>query len=311
MNKIYLRQVGLLMNVLPEVARESCFALYGGTAINFFVLNMPRLSIDIDLTYTQTGERQEALTEINAALLRVKESIGRLSPSIRIQHKPDECRLQVEEDGVVVKVEANMVMRGLLGEITQAELCGAAQEEFDTRCVMPLVPVAQIYGGKICAALDRQHPRDLFDVKLLLEGKSITSEIKRGFVYGLVSSNRPAHEMLAPNFPDHRSVFENHFEGMSAVEFTYDDFEVARSQLVADVNASLDENDKQFLLSLNRLEPDWSIYDFQDFPSVQWKLHNLGKFKQEKPDAYHEQLEKLETVLKLKSKARYKYPNQR
>ena len=47
MNEVYLRQTGLLMNVLPEVARESCFALYGGTAINLFVLNMPRLSIDI------------------------------------------------------------------------------------------------------------------------------------------------------------------------------------------------------------------------------------------------------------------------
>ena len=257
MNEVYLRQAGLLMNVLPEVARESCFALYGGTAINLFVLNMPRLSIDIDLTYTQTGERQESLAEINAALLRVKENIERLRPSIRIQNKADFCRLQVEEFGVVVKIEVNMVMRGLLGEIMQAELCVAAQEEFDAFCVMPIVPVAQLYGGKICAALDRQHPRDLFDIKLLLEGRGITSEIKRGFMYGLVSSNRPTHEMLAPHFQGQRSVFENHFEGMSAVEFTYDDFEVARCQLVADVNAGLDENDKQFLLSLNRLMSSW------------------------------------------------------
>lgn len=51
MNDKYNHQVRLLLAVLPEIAKEHCFALHGGTAINLFIRNMPRLSVDIDLTY--------------------------------------------------------------------------------------------------------------------------------------------------------------------------------------------------------------------------------------------------------------------
>lgn len=216
MNEAYRQQAKLLLDVLPEVAREICFALHGGTAINLFVLNLPRLSVDIDLTYVEIGERNESLTAINEALQRIKARIAGLRPSIRIQHKADTCKLQIEEQGVNIKIEVNMVGRGLIGEAQQVTLCEAAQTEFDAFCVMPLVPLAQLYGGKICAALDRQHPRDLFDVKLLLEGEGITGDIKRGIIYSLVSSNRPTHELLASNLLDQQAAFENQFEGMSA-----------------------------------------------------------------------------------------------
>ena len=49
--EVYRRQVQLLIRVLPSIAEEACFALKGGTAINLFVRDMPRLSVDIDLTY--------------------------------------------------------------------------------------------------------------------------------------------------------------------------------------------------------------------------------------------------------------------
>ena len=298
MNEAYRQQVRLLLDVLPEVARETCFALHGGTAINLFVLNLPRLSVDIDLTYVEVGERNESLAAINEALQRIKARIESLRPSIRIQHKADTCKLQIEEQGVNIKIEVNMVGRGLIGEAQQVTLCEAAQTEFDAFCVMPLVPLAQLYGGKICAALDRQHPRDLFDVKLLLEGEGITGDIKRGIIYSLVSSNRPTHELLKPNLLDQQAAFENQFEGMSATEFSYADFEAARNWLTEAISASLEESDIDFLLSLNRLEPDWSIYDFQDKPSVRWKLLNLDRFRQENPDAYQDQLAQLELILR-------------
>lgn len=176
-------------------------------------------------------------------------------------------------------------------------LCEAVQEQFDAFCAMPLVSLAQLYGGKICAALDRQHPRDLFDVKLLLENEGFTGAIKKGFVFALVSSNRPTHEILEPHLLDQRTAFENQFEGMSAIEFSYDDYEATRLQLIETVKANLDDVDKAFLFGLNRLEPDWSIYDYQDFPSVKWKLLNLDKFNQENPDSYQQQLSELEAVL--------------
>ncbi|MCW8885755.1 MAG: nucleotidyl transferase AbiEii/AbiGii toxin family protein [Motiliproteus sp.] len=297
MNEAYKKQVGLLLDVLPEVAKETCFAMHGGTAINLFVRDMPRLSVDIDLTYVEIAERNETLEGINAALLRIKERIEALRPSIRVQHKDKVCKLQIDEHGVLIKIEVNMVGRGLLGEPKKAPLCEAAQEQFDAFCAMPLVPLAQLYGGKLCAALDRQHPRDLFDVKLLFENEGFTDEIKRGFILGLVSSNRPTHEMLDPHLLDQRTAFENQFDGMSTIEFSYDDYEATRLQLIETVKASLSEEDKAFLLSLNRLTPDWSIYDYQKFPSVKWKLLNLEKFKKDNPEVYAQQLNELKSIL--------------
>jgi hypothetical protein len=283
--------------VLPEVAKEECFAMHGGTAINLFLRDMPRLSVDIDLTYVEIAGRGETLDGINAALNRIKERIEGLRPSMRVQHKENVCKLQLDERGVMIKIEVNMVGRGVLGDIAKAQLCDAAQEQFDAFCAVPIVPLAQLYGGKLCAAMDRQHPRDLFDVKLLLEHEGFTDEIKRGFIFGLVSSNRPIHEMLEPNLLDQRIAFESQFEGMSAIEFSYDDYEATRAKLIEIVKANLDESDKTFLLSFNRLEPDWSIYNFQEFPSVRWKLLNLEKFKKDKPEMYQQQNDALEDVL--------------
>ena len=297
MNKTYKKQVELLLDVLPEVAKEECFAMHGGTAINLFVRDMPRLSIDIDLTYIEIAERKETLDGINAALIRIKDRIKALRSSIQIQHKDKACKLQLDEYGVLIKIEVNMVGRGLLGEPNKVPLCKTAQEQFDVFCAMPLVPLAQLYSGKLCAALDRQHPRDLFDVKLLFDNEGFTDEIKQGFILGLVSSNRPIHEMLDPHLLDQRTAFKNQFEGMTLIDFSYDDYEATRFQLIRTVKTNLNDNDKTFLLSLNRLTPDWSIYDYQNFPSVQWKLLNLEKFKRDNPKAYEQQLTELNSIL--------------
>jgi predicted nucleotidyltransferase component of viral defense system len=297
MNNAYTKQVKLLLDVLPEVAKETCFAMHGGTAINLFVRDMPRLSVDIDLTYVEIAERNETLASINSALMRIKERIEGLRPSIRVQHKEKVCKLQLDEYGVMIKIEVNMVGRGLIGEAIKTPLCEAAQEQFDVFCAMPIVSLAQLYGGKICAALDRQHPRDLFDVKLMLDNEGFTDEIKRGVLFGLVSSNRPTFELLNPHLLDQRMAFENQFEGMSVIAFSYDEYEATRLQLMETIQSSLNASDKAFLLSLTGLEPDWSIYDFQVFPSVKWKLLNLETFKTENPETYRQQLNELDKVL--------------
>lgn len=160
-----------------------------------------------------------------------------------------------------------------------------------------LLTLSQLYGGKICAALDRQHPRDLFAIKLLLDSEGLTDEIRQGLIYGLVSSNRPTHELLRPRLQDQRTAFDNQFEGMSTLMFSYEDYERTRLELIELVNGSLTDKDRAFLLSVNRLKPDWGIYDFQNFPSVKWKLSNLEKFKQEKNEDYLQQYAALESIL--------------
>lgn len=297
MNDAYKQQVRLLLGVLPEVAKEDCFAMHGGTAINLFVRDMPRLSVDIDLTFVELSEREEAISAINEALVRIKERIETLYRQALVTHQSDTCKLQISNQDAQIKIEVNMVTRGLLGEASKLQLCAAAQEEFDAFSAVSVVSIGQLYGGKLCAALDRQHPRDLFDVRLLLDNEGFNDEVKQGFIYGLVCSNRPTHELLSPNLIDQSVAFTNQFEGMSRLSFNYADFENTRLELIRAIEKQLDDNDKTFLMSFSRLEPNWAIYDFQEFPSVKWKIRNLAKLQQSNQEKYHQQLGALEKIL--------------
>src|ERR1700723_3271222 len=80
----YRNQVALLVRILPLVAEESCFALKGGTAINLFVRDMPRLSVDIDLTYVPVEPRAESLVAINAAMKRIVARVQKAIPDPKI-----------------------------------------------------------------------------------------------------------------------------------------------------------------------------------------------------------------------------------
>jgi len=292
-SKGYQDQVRLLLSVLPEVAKEACFALHGGTAINLFVRDMPRLSVDIDLTYVPIQDRQTSFAEIRAALQRIKDRVESVLAGVRIELRDDILKLLISHDGAKIKLEVNQVGRGVLSPPVTMALCETAQEMFDVFCAVPMVPLGQLYGGKICAALDRQHPRDIFDVRYLLDNEGFSDQIREGFILMLVSSNRPLHEVLFPNLIDQRDAMANQFDGMTAEEFSYDDFEATRDELISVVRNGLSELDKAFLLSLKSGQPDWSIYDFQRFPAVQFKLQNLEKLKKTNPQKHAEQYQVL------------------
>lgn len=293
----YKKQVALLLSVLPEVAKEKSFALHGGTAINLFIREMPRLSVDIDLTYIPIEDRTTSLAGINDALSRIKVNLENLLQDVSVIEQKEKGKLQISRAGVKVKLEVNFVGRGTLGSCEEMPLCRKAHEEFDAFCAVRIVPFEQLYGGKICAALDRQHPRDLFDVKYLLENEGFTERIKRGFIYCLLGSDRPPHEIIVPNFQDQRSALENHFAGMSAKEFTYEEYESKRVKLVEAIGRNLNDEDKNFLLGFCRLEPDWDVYNFRGFPSVEWKLRNLQKLKELNPQKFEQQTEYLKETL--------------
>lgn len=296
-NATYKKQAGLLLEILPEVAKEECFAMHGGTAINLFVRDMPRLSVDIDLTYLPIEDRSITLKNIAAALIRIKERIEKRVPGIQIQHKEETGKLLISKQSIDIKLEVNLVGRGTFTPAQTLPLCQKAQDAFEAFCVMPIVPVGQLYGGKICAALDRQHPRDLFDVKYILENEGFTQDIKIGFIFCLLASDRPIHEVIRPNLQDQRLAMTNKFEGMSEEPFSYEEFEQTRERLIETIHASLTDEDKAFLLSFKNVEPDWGIYDFERFPAVQWKLQNLQKLKQSNPHKHQEQYEVLREKL--------------
>ena len=182
----------------------------------------------------------------------------------------------------------SQINRGLLDETIELPLSNKAQEEFDVFCSIPVVSLAQLHGGEICAALNRQHPRDLFDVKYLLDNEGFTKDIKKGFLLLLLSSNRPMNEMLNPNLLDQRDAMVNQFTGMSSEPFSYDDFEKTRQKLIALIHQSLTNYDKYFLLSFSNLKPDWSVNSFEKFPAVQWKMKNLTKLKEKNKEKFNE-----------------------
>lgn len=297
MNQGFRKQVELLLSVMPEVAKESCFALHGGTAINLFVHNMPRLSVDIDLTYIPKDDREEALAKINNALNNIKQNIIRHIADAQVQHNVPNGKLLISKKGANIKIEVNLIGRGTLLPPKIHILCDKAQEDFQSFCEMRVVHTGQLYGGKICAALDRQHPRDLFDIHKLFKSTGITPDIKTGFLLSLLSTNRPAYEILNPNLLDQHETMEKHFSGMTEENFNYNDFESTRERLVQEIKRSLTEKDKDFIVSFHTLNSSGEEYSFQDFPAVKWKLRNLHSLKEQNEHKFQEQIAILKTVL--------------
>ena len=293
----YRKQVSLLLKVLAQVAEEPVFALHGGTGINLFARNMPRLSIDIDLTYIPIQERSLSFLHITKSLKNIKSVLEKKYPEIKVVLKEKNLKLQVNESGVQIKVEVSQINRGLLYQAISMELCQKAQKEFNTNCSIKVVSLGQLYGGKIVAALERQHPRDLFDIKYLLENEGITEEIKNGFLLALLSSNQLVHKILHPTLIDQRKTLVNKFKDMSAISFTYEDFKKARKNLIRTIPKHITDDDKEFILNFTKGEPNWMLYDFERFPSIQWKLKNINILKYRNPKKHELIIDQLQKTL--------------
>jgi len=303
-DEAYRAQVRLLLDVLPIIAEEKDLALKGGTAINLFVRNLPRLSVDIDLTYLPTDGRDVALASISAALLRIKAGIDLAWPESRTtlvdQGDGLEVKLQVQRQKTQIKVEVNPTLRGHLYPIRRLPCCEEVQAQFEAFAEVPVVSHAELYGGKLCAALDRQHPRDLFDVHLLLGAEGIGDEVRRGLIAGLVSHNRPIAELLDGQPKDRRSAFTAEFEGMTQMPFDYDMHQETFKRMHARILKSMTSADREFLRSFEDGEPDWTLFpaaEIKDLPAVRWKLLNVQKFKQANPGRHAAGLKTLQRVL--------------
>ncbi len=298
MNDVYRKKVELLLRILPFVTDEECFTVHGGTAINLFVKNLNRLSVDIDVTYIPLEDRTSSLNHINEALMRIADRVRRSFRDIRIIPRLDICKITCERHGCQVKIEVNQTKRGLVCvEDRIYSLCEKAQSLFGMEVDARIVSLPQLYGGKISAALSRQHPRDLFDVRHM---DVPLSAVKDGIIFCLLGSDRPIHESFSPNFIDQREAMENQFVGMSDIPFSYEEFEMTRNNLIKGVSDIMTEADKRFLvgfeeLTVNREESPYSM--FFDFPSVKWKIQNLQKLKTSNPRKLQAEANKLRLIL--------------
>lgn len=299
-NERYRAQVDLLIRCLPAVAKVRAFALKGGTAINLFYHDMPRLSVDIDLTFLPITDRDTALTGITEGLATIGEEIQRTIPQVRIQSTgTDAPKLQVATLHARIKVEPSPISRGCLFPPVEHELCQTAQDEYELFVRVQRLATADLYGGKLCAALDRQHPRDLFDIRQLLDAGEIPDDIRQAFVVYLAGARRPMAELLAPNAKPIEQLYSHHFAGMTANPIELDELEAAREQMFEWARTALSENERKFLLSIKEGEPDWGLMPFdhiQQLPAIQWKLRNV---KQMGAHAHKAALDRLRDVLDL------------
>jgi len=284
------QQVLLLLSVLPHLTSEKKFALKGGTAINFFLRDMPRLSVDIDLTYLPIEDRTASLAAIGTSLETIAEKISTSLPDVQIQREEDRTSkwiraLLVQREGATIKVEPNLVLRGNVFPCQEQDLCESAQKRFAAFVTANRLSVEDLYGGKICAALDRQHPRDLFDVKILLENEGITDRIRKAFVVYLAGHDRPIHELIEPTRQDVRAIFERDFVGMTMTAVKYQDLLDARETLVSEIQKGLTCEERRFLLSLKEGKPEWKLLGLagiEKLPAIQWKLLNIRKMDKRK-----------------------------
>ena len=215
----YLNQVSLLVEVLPYIAREKCFALKGGTAINMFYQNLPRLSVDIDLTYVEFYPRTEAYRNIDDALDRINKKLNSVGYKSFIRGETEK-KILCSNEKSTIKIEPNYNARGCIIPPQELSICNRAEDLFGyVDC--NVLSEAETYGGKISAALNRQHPRDLFDIYQLFEQNKLDDKIIQGFVVMLLSAPRPIYELLNPNILDQENVFTSEFLGMTDIEFTY------------------------------------------------------------------------------------------
>jgi predicted nucleotidyltransferase component of viral defense system len=285
----YRKQVALLIRTVPLVAMERAFALKGGTAINLFLRDMPRVSVDIDLTYVPVKDRASSLEEIDAAMKRIAAAVEHGVPGAKVNASASKgekgtTKLTVRADGVQIKIEVTPVLRGCVYEPEIRSVSARVEEEFGF-AEMSVVSFPDLYGGKIVAALDRQHPRDLFDVRGLLAKEGIDDKIRKAFVVYLLSHDRPMADVLAPRRLDISAEYKRGFEGMMDQPVTLDELLKAREDLIAQIVGKMPEQHKRFLISVKRGQPDWALLDLpgaKGLPAVQWKLENLAKPSAEK-----------------------------
>lgn len=298
---LYRRQVALLVRILPFVADEGVFALKGGTAINLFYRDMPRLSVDIDLTYLPVASRAKSLIDIDTALKRIAETARSVSPAEDIVEQVPQkgekgiTKLFARGDGVQVKIEVTPVLRGSVFEPEPRAVSPSVEHAFGF-AEMSVMSFADLFGGKIVAALDRQHPRDLFDIHGLMANEGVDARLRQAFIVYMLSHNRPMSEVLAARRKDIAGEYERGFVGMTEEPVKLDALLEAREMMIDAMIGEMPNEHREFLISFEQGEPDWSLLALDgiaDLPAVRWRQQNLERLSKAQRLALVEQLKRV------------------
>ena len=300
MEKSYVDTVRLMLEIAPEVFASGRVAMKGGTALNFFVQDLPRLSVDIDVVFVpHQTPRDTALAEIANELSALQTRLNRrgIKAELASSKTGDETKLFARRDRIEVKIEINHVFRGTLLPVETRSLTKTASDLFTTALAVPTLAVAELYGSKLVAAMDRQHPRDLFDVHGMFQRFGLTPEIVECFVGYIAGHNRPVHEVLGSRDIDLARPFDNEFAGMEREPVSLGVLEEARIRLRRELAVALTADHKRFLIGLVAGQPPWEAMQCRhlaELPAIQWKLQNLARLKRTNPVKFQAQADELQ-----------------
>jgi len=238
MDKTYADTVRLLLAIVPDVFANDIFAMKGGTAINLVVQDMPRLSVDIDVVYLPWQvPRDTALQAINQELAAIATRVASLGVQTRLVRSKDlgDTKLIVENESSQVKIEVNVVFRGTVLPAERRSLSAKTSDLFGVELEVPILAPDELYAGKLVAALDRQHPRDLFNVWQLYESGGISD--------GMSAQHKRFLSGLTRAQPDWSLLQCQHAAQLPALRWKLSNLETFRKRRPEDFAAQADALD--------------------------------------------------------------------
>ena len=244
------------------------------------------------------ADRARSLADIETALRRIGERIEGALAFARVQtgvlrEEGTVNKLFVRERGTQIKVEVTPVLRGCVFEPEEKAVSDAVEEQFGFAAIQ-VVSFPDMFAGKLVAALDRQHPRDLFDIHDLLSNEGIDGELRTAFIVYLVSHHRPIERLLAPARRDMREEFERGLAEMMEVPVALDVLERTREELVAAIVGRMPDAHREFLLSIAGGEPQWSLLGMRSvssLPAVEWRMRKLAQLDERERSAMVRRIE--------------------
>lgn len=298
LDRRYVDRLQLLVEILPVIDTERRFALKGGTAMNLFEHDLPRLSVDIDLAWLPMQDFDTDAREIAEALGALANRLT--APPLRLQVRGSRAegaatttRLIASRGPAQVQIETTPVMRGTVHPVRRMDVRAGVERQFGSAQVQVL-HFWDLYAGKLAAALSRQHPRDLFDVGILLADNALDDDLWRTFLVYLTVSPKPAAEMFAPGEPPNfAAVFEAQFRGMTTQPVTVEELLTTRTRLLEQIPELLDARSRAFLESIESETPDFDLIGLPQaaqLPGVRRKLQNLAQRSPQKREADRRQL---------------------
>ena len=151
----------------------------------------------------------------------------------------------VSDGSAQIKIETSPVTRGAVYPARTMVASETVTEQFGF-VETNVLAFEDLYGSKLHAALDRQHPRDLFDVKLLYENEGLTDDLFRVFMVYVASSGRPMHELLAPARPYREDLYDGEFSGMTRETVSRNALADTGRRLHADIKVAVEGRSRGF-----------------------------------------------------------------